>query len=203
MFFQTTFHHHFQARNAKISPIFHFDRENNGWICHILCVNLKYFDLCQENSTSINRKTTAIFILFIFTPFFQSRSCNEFFRNYFLGALHVKKYFLSNRIVFAGEGDNNYQIPPIQRIGGILHTKKRRRRRQLAKKTCHNLRSQCFNYDRSHFQQPWQLQRFTSKCKLFSSSYMVVVATCKPVFTLIQVPNKREGPQKRARCADF
>ena len=37
-FFQTTFHHHFQARNAKISPIFHFDRGNNGRICHILCV---------------------------------------------------------------------------------------------------------------------------------------------------------------------
>ena len=37
-FFQTTFHHHFQARNAKISPIFHFDRGLNGQICHILCV---------------------------------------------------------------------------------------------------------------------------------------------------------------------
>ena len=37
-FFQITFHHHFQARNAKISPIFHFDCGNNGRICHILCV---------------------------------------------------------------------------------------------------------------------------------------------------------------------
>ena len=37
-FFQTTLHHHFQARNAKISPIFHFDRGHNGWICHILSV---------------------------------------------------------------------------------------------------------------------------------------------------------------------
>ena len=36
--FQTTFHHHIQARNAKISSIFHFDRVNNGRICHILCV---------------------------------------------------------------------------------------------------------------------------------------------------------------------
>ena len=35
---QTTFLHHLQARNAKISPIFHFDRELNGQICHILCV---------------------------------------------------------------------------------------------------------------------------------------------------------------------
>ena len=35
---QTTFHHHFQARNANISPIFHFDQINNGQICHILSV---------------------------------------------------------------------------------------------------------------------------------------------------------------------
>ena len=27
-----------QARNAKISPIFHFDRGHNSRICHILCV---------------------------------------------------------------------------------------------------------------------------------------------------------------------
>ena len=38
-FFQTTFHHHFKARNAKISPIFHFDRGHDGRIYHILCVN--------------------------------------------------------------------------------------------------------------------------------------------------------------------
>ena len=37
-FFQTTFHHHFQDRNAKISPIFHFEWGHNGRICHILCV---------------------------------------------------------------------------------------------------------------------------------------------------------------------
>ena len=37
-FSQTTFNHHFQARNAKISPIFHFDRGHNSRICHILCV---------------------------------------------------------------------------------------------------------------------------------------------------------------------
>ena len=36
-FFQTTFHQHFQGRNATISPIFHFDPVNNGRICHILC----------------------------------------------------------------------------------------------------------------------------------------------------------------------
>ena len=40
-FFQTTFHHHFQARKAKISPLFHFDQVNNGRICHILCVKRK------------------------------------------------------------------------------------------------------------------------------------------------------------------
>ena len=39
-FSQTTFHHHFQARNANISPIFHFYRVNNGRICHIL--NVKF-----------------------------------------------------------------------------------------------------------------------------------------------------------------
>ena len=39
--FQITFHHHFQARNTKISPIFHFDRGHNGRICHILCVKAK------------------------------------------------------------------------------------------------------------------------------------------------------------------
>ena len=44
-FFQTTFHHHFQARNAKISPIFHFDQGHNGRICHILCVNLDCFEM--------------------------------------------------------------------------------------------------------------------------------------------------------------
>ena len=36
--FQTIFHHHFQARNAKSSPIFHWVK--NDCICHILCVNL-------------------------------------------------------------------------------------------------------------------------------------------------------------------
>ena len=41
-FFQTTFHHRFQARNAKISPIFHFDGGNNGRICYILCVKQEY-----------------------------------------------------------------------------------------------------------------------------------------------------------------
>ena len=76
-------------------------------------VNLKYFDTSKENSTSINRKTTAILIIFILTPFFDLGHRNEFLRNHINGALHVKKYFLSNRIVFAGEGDNNYQIPPI------------------------------------------------------------------------------------------
>ena len=28
-----------KARNAKISPIFHFDPGHQSWICHILCVN--------------------------------------------------------------------------------------------------------------------------------------------------------------------
>ena len=36
--FWTTFHHHFLARNAKISTISHFDRGHNDRICHILCV---------------------------------------------------------------------------------------------------------------------------------------------------------------------
>ena len=40
-FFYTTFNHHFQAKNAKVSPIFHFDQGNNGRICHILCVKMK------------------------------------------------------------------------------------------------------------------------------------------------------------------
>ena len=39
--FQTTFHRNFSAKNTKISPIFNFDRRNNGWICHTLCV--KYY----------------------------------------------------------------------------------------------------------------------------------------------------------------
>ena len=29
----------FLGRNAKISPIFHFDRGHQSWICHIQCVN--------------------------------------------------------------------------------------------------------------------------------------------------------------------
>ena len=55
IFFQTTFHHHFQARNAKISPLFHFDRGNNGWICHILCVKDSY------NKWPVYRSSTSFF----------------------------------------------------------------------------------------------------------------------------------------------
>ena len=64
----TTFHHLFQARNATISPIFHFDRGNNGRICHnILCVKLNlifinvvvsflavYFIICSLNGSHKN-----------------------------------------------------------------------------------------------------------------------------------------------------
>ena len=49
-FSQTTFHHHFQARNAKISPIFHFDGGHNGRICHILyffSVHLSRYRVCR------------------------------------------------------------------------------------------------------------------------------------------------------------
>ena len=37
----------FLARNAKISPIFHFDRGNNGRICHELCVKMKTQNLIK------------------------------------------------------------------------------------------------------------------------------------------------------------
>ena len=37
IFFLDRFSSSFFARNAKISPIFHFDRGHQSWICHILC----------------------------------------------------------------------------------------------------------------------------------------------------------------------
>ena len=40
IFFLDHFSSSFLARNAKISPIFHFDLANNGQICQILCVKL-------------------------------------------------------------------------------------------------------------------------------------------------------------------
>ena len=48
----------FLGRNAKSSPIFHFDRVNNGWICHILCVKLIIYaiklDFAQKMSFTLN-----------------------------------------------------------------------------------------------------------------------------------------------------
>ena len=41
IFFLDHFSSSFEARNAKISPTFHFDRGHQSWICHILCVNKK------------------------------------------------------------------------------------------------------------------------------------------------------------------
>ena len=41
--FSRPLHHHFYAGNARISPIFHFDRVNNGGIVHMLCINWKSF----------------------------------------------------------------------------------------------------------------------------------------------------------------
>ena len=52
-FFYTTFHHNFQARNAKISPIFLFDRGHNGRICHILCVKDRTGDLTLDELSEI------------------------------------------------------------------------------------------------------------------------------------------------------
>ena len=37
-FFQTTFHHHFQAKNINFIYIFHFEYVNHVWISHILGV---------------------------------------------------------------------------------------------------------------------------------------------------------------------
>ena len=64
-FFQTNFHYNFQARNGKISSIFHFDLGYNGWVCHILCGKyimtlayylndliyvIKKFQICKDGS---------------------------------------------------------------------------------------------------------------------------------------------------------
>ena len=38
-FFQTTFHHHIQAKNIDFRYIFHFEYVNHVWISHVLCVN--------------------------------------------------------------------------------------------------------------------------------------------------------------------
>ena len=42
-------------RNFKgISPIFHFDRWHNGWICHILCVKI------DEDGDMVNKTIVSI-----------------------------------------------------------------------------------------------------------------------------------------------
>ena len=42
IFFLITFHHHFYAKNGKISPIFYFELVNEGWIIAILCGYIPY-----------------------------------------------------------------------------------------------------------------------------------------------------------------
>ena len=78
-FFLTTFNPHFQARNSKISSIFHFDRGNNGlWIkCvnsipqnHCFCISGIQHPFCLKNRLLyLGLPVVAVFILSLFPSF--------------------------------------------------------------------------------------------------------------------------------------
>ena len=103
-FFQTTFHHHFQARNAKISLIFHFDRGHNGWMCHIL--DVKIYHLVSTANPALcgwNWAGLALPISWYIYKFPSPLDLKTIYWHYFLPSflcqkIHDAPFFMSNDI---------------------------------------------------------------------------------------------------------
>ena len=79
-FFDTAFHHHW---NAKISPIFHFYQENNSWICHICHIQQSEFQIftrvfatlwCEFGYRPL--KNVWVVMLFLKPKRFSKKTCN-------------------------------------------------------------------------------------------------------------------------------
>ena len=121
-FFQTTFHHHFQARNAKISPIFHFDRGHNRRICHILCVKILL------NIANIFSPTLQIIRIHFELYFYFQRSKPDN-RN----ASSVGRYGISETFIFCFQPQTPFELLETTHINSISYFQTSKRAKRTTK----------------------------------------------------------------------